>query len=1230
MSNPYPPLRPLELSLAEGCVLEASAGTGKTFTITTLYVRLLLEEELPLEQILVVTFGRAAAAELSTRLRARLVEVLRAYEGHSESAKDLAPLVQKRSAAGHGQRDQERLRAALLAFDEAAVHTIHGFCQRMLQELAFDASRPFGLELLAGEDHLVDQVIDDLWVSTTWDLSPLLLHTLVSRAKGRDGLRKLAKQALARPDGHFLPDPAPSLVDARAQATSAAASLRARLAGLSPGWDKGMGALCELLVSNKNMKGYGPATTPTWCAAVSRILAGGLGPELLWDESARTSLWRLSRRGLEDKRKEGAGECPAHPLLEEVDELIAELDATRALAAGWVLALRRDLVREVHARMSAVKRSLGQQSFSDLLVSLRDSLGGPQGPRMASALRARFPVVLIDEFQDTDEVQYEIFKTLYGSESGARALLIGDPKQAIYGFRSGDVFTYLKARDEVGERVFTLEQNWRSDPKLVAAVGHLFGRPRAFLDEDIRLPPVGAGLSIDRLGGTLEGKAPLRVHFVPSARYNAWLTRKGCLSAAWREAVLPQLAADEVARLLAAGITLKEDGGERPLGPGDIAVLCVRNEDARATQEALRLLRVPSVLLSGASVFYSPEAEELERLMRAMEAPGRGGMVRAALVTSVFGLSAEELLALESDERAWELHVEQFRRWRALWERQGLSRAFSALGDEVQLERRLLGLLDGERRLTNLGHLVELLQQTAVERRLGPAALLQWLAAARADEQAYASLGESAAQMRLESDERAVKLLTVHKSKGLQFPVVLCPFLWQKEQLLSDPEQAGLSFHDEAALHRLCVQLDAADPAWAAQVRVAEEETIGERLRLFYVAATRARHLCVLLWGNVSGATCSPLTWLLREDDGPWDAVELPDDAAVRGPLEALAARSEGTLVVEDLDDEPPHPWTAGAEASAPALRARGMPTLPWDAFRIASFTALKGSGAQERTDGKDRDPEEPAPPFVAPEEEGPKVPLHDFTRGAPAGLLVHHAFEHLDFQGASRSDVKAAVAGAQQAFSSVTVDDEMARKLSDMVAAVLDTPLPATGGSFRLGQVAAKDRLAEMGFVFPVAAEPGIDPNLLADALARHGEGPLGAPYAELVRRMDFKRFSGFLRGFIDLTLRHEGRWYVLDYKSNLLGRQVADYTPEKLTAAMTKSHYALQALLYVVATHRYLEQRQPGYSYEEHFGGVHCLFVRGMGAGSPDAGVWFHRFPAALVEELSRAFGRPEGGPA
>jgi exodeoxyribonuclease V beta subunit len=1182
-------------------LIEASAGTGKTHTLADLYLRLLLEKELTVDRILVVTFTVAATAELRDRIRARLETARRAFLRGASA--DPADTVLVGLLARHPERaaTARRLARAVQGFDEAVILTIHGFCQRVLRDSAFESGQPFEVELIPDEGEILQEVVDDFWRTRLYDGSRLLVGDLVGRGWTPESLANTVGPYLRRPPFAIRPPaPPPEAGEAESRYETCYRETRAT-------WQADRAAIGSLLCGQRSLNGtkYPPGSLPGWLEEIDAFFRP-VEPRVVWCGR----LEKFAAGALRGAVKKG-GTPPVHPAFTACERLV---EARRALAPVLDFRAKRlqlDLLEHCRRALAARKARRQLVAYQDLLLRLERALEGPHGTPLAAGLRRRYAAALIDEFQDTDPVQYRIFSRIYGG-SGLPVFLVGDPKQAIFGFRGADVFAYLAAgRDADARR--TLARNWRSTPGLIGAVNALFGGvARPFLAEGIAFQPVRPAEK-DRtpLVVTGDDAAPLRFWCLSRPDDSQPLPKGKAAEAAIRAT------ADEIARLLAAA-----DGGEARIGDaalrgGDIAVLVRTNAQADRIREALLARGVGSVQLGEASVFASHEAAEIERVLLAVAQPGREGLVRAALATDLFGLRGDALEALGEDEAGWEARAGAFLEYQAIWRDQGFVQMFRRLMKAEGAAARLLRFEDGERRLTNVLHLTELLQTAAAADRLGMGGLIDWLSTRR---QREAPTPEEA-QLRLESDENLVKIATIHKSKGLQYPLVFCPFLWDVS-LRSRDEGLGVLFHDPEANDR--VTLDAGSDRNEEARTLAEREALAEHLRLCYVAITRAEHRCTVVWGNVNGGECSGLAYLLHQPaaqaPGADCAAEVRTraralaDREVLADLARLADRAGGTIAVERLSPAPPPAIRPPAPVPEP-LHARPFTGRIPRGWQVTSFSGLTAGSHREARDYDAAPAPErgrrPPPPAR------PPADIAEFPRGVRAGIFMHALFASLDFAGADRAAVEAAAARALREHG---FDGGWRDAVADMVDGVLRTPLDAAGG-LCLGRVTREARRDEMVFHYPVAQ---LDPGGLARLLRpREGDGAAGGPIAGIT----FDPVRGYMTGSMDLVFEAGGRYYLVDYKSNWLGDGPDAYRAERLPQVMARETYDLQYLIYTVALVRYLARRLPGFRYGRDFGGVFYLFVRGMDpARGADFGVYRDRPSEAVMDALDRYFA--EGG--
>ena len=1079
-------------------VLEASAGTGKTFTLAGLVTRYVAEGRARLEEMLLITFGRAASQELRERVRGQLVEALATLQGVTPAV-DHELLVHLRALdEPAAQAARRHLRDALAGFDAATIATTHQFCQLVLRSLGVAGDTDAGVTLVESLDDVVSEVVDDLFLARFGHDRETPPFT---RAQGLD----LARQVVANPGATLTPE--------------------------SP--DVG---------------------TP----AAARV------------------------------------------------------------------AFARDVLAELELR----KRRLGIMGYDDLLSRLADALEDDDAPARRR-MQHRWRIVMVDEFQDTDPTQWQVIRRAFVGH--ATVVLIGDPKQAIYAFRGGDIVTYLSAARAADHR-FTLGTNYRSDRPLVERLQHVL-RGAALGHPDIVVRDVEAHQPRGRLTGAPQGD-PFRLRVVTRDK----LGQRG--SGTVKMDDLRPLVADDLARDVKALLAARPAYDGRPLTAGDVAVIVEAHRDARACRDALAEHGVPAVYTGDTDVLASPAAADWLCLLEAFEQPHRSGLVRAAATTAFFGHTAVDL-AQEGDALTDRV-ASRLREWADHARQRGVAAVLEA-AMVSGMGPRVLAWRGGEREMTDLAHVAQILHETAHTERLGLPALLDWLRTQCRDRR-----GAAERNRRLDSDAAAVQIMTVWVSKGLQYPVVYLPFAFNRHL----PDRDLVLYHRDGAR---CLDIGGKRAGFRDIEQRGRQEVAGDDIRLTYVALTRAQSQVVAWWAPTWDEPNGGLSRLLRgrrpgQADVP-DRVDPPTlgDAQAVALLRAWESAGGPTVeqalpvdVTEPLDEPVP-----------PGLGVRRFTREIDVDWRRTSYSGLVR--AAEEAGGLGSEPEvtplddelegvqDVLPAEAAAPGSDVPSPMADLPAGATFGSLVHAVLETADPRA---PDLGAELERQVRAHLGWWPVDASAETIASALVPLHRTPLGPLAPGLTLGDIGLPDRLRELDFEIPLAGgDHGRRAGgpVLADVgalLAEHlDDDDALRPYADRLvgTALGQQPLRGYLSGSIDVVLRvpHDGvpgghRYLVVDYKTNRLGEPeqpltAADYSADRVRAAMLHSDYPLQALLYTVVVHRYLRWRQPGYDPGLHLGGVLYLYVRGMcGEQTPvldghPSGVFSWAPPPALVLALS-----------
>ncbi|ACN15743.1 RecB [Desulforapulum autotrophicum HRM2] len=1224
-------------------LIEASAGTGKTYTIAALYIRLVLghgkengfSRPLVPPEILVVTFTNAATQELRERIRARLTEACAFFRGRGGGDPFLQGLKDDYSP-GDLPAMANLLERAALWMDESAIHTIHAWCQRMLFQHAFDSLSLFDLTLEPGDDDLLEEAVWDFWRTNFYPRDVETLQAL-GQATGLTTPADLLKKVRPLMAGinnadidagglESVPlDPFQMLEQRRSAIEKAR---RVWQAGFKEAIDLVQKARADKTLNNNR---YRPASLDTWIADMDSWVNGQ------GDLPTDTVLEKFSATGLAQGTSK-KGTPPAHPAFDALDRLndsLGSLDVKQALFAHGA--------REINDRVMAAKARLSRMGFNDLITRLGQALARPD-TCLAQLIRAQFPVAMIDEFQDTDPVQYTLFNTIYLDQEQSGLFMIGDPKQAIYAFRGADIHTYLRARQDAGDRLYTLDKNFRSSSGMVAAVNQIFSHGAKFplgaflFKEMIPFDPV---LAQDRDETFMvEGQAAVPM--------TLWQMQDGPVAKGGPDGYLSTMAgaaASEMVRLLNLGQQrpqgagfLQKDGSFVPLVPSDIAVLVRDVNEARHIRSALDLRGVRSVYLSDReSVFESQEAVSLVYILKACFDPTNERAVRAALATPLLDLSLKTLETLNNDESAWETAVIQFKSFQKTWRTKGVLPMVRALVFEFDVGARLLSTLAGERKLTNLLHLGEILQAESAALD-GEQGVIRWLG----DQIARPQISVEDDILRLESDQRLVRVITIHKSKGLEYPLVFLPFACSARKL-TQANASVVTAHDPDGTPFLVVNPD------AKALEAADQERLAEELRMLYVALTRSCFACFLGIGVMGKTLKSGEVTTLHESAMGYlmagqtmvETAQLPgllnelkggSDAIVITPLpppgkEMFVPGSElpSLLPARLFNGTIPNNWRitsySGILANA-AMPEKGVVAFPVDVEvpDSASQDQLQEAQLQEAQIQEEQIQEQQIQMAMVSNIHSPALSIHGFPRGPEPGTFLHDLLEWAAIQGFDRVAQdrplaldhiqRACVARGWEPWTGVLVD-----WLMDFVT----VPLTVDGVTFTLADLGKQQCRPEMEFMF---ASHGVAVGKVDQLVCSH------VLPGNLRPVLNPNRLNGMVKGFIDLVFCFKDRYYILDYKSNHLGDEAGAYDAAAMNQAMLGHRYDLQYVLYTLALHRLLKSRVVDYDYDRDLGGAVYLFLRGV--NSTGQGVYFDRPPKDLIETLDRFFqGGGEHGP-
>ncbi|MCG8572126.1 MAG: exodeoxyribonuclease V subunit beta [Spirochaetes bacterium] len=1223
----------LQLPL-KGCqLIEASAGTGKTFSIAHLYIRLLLEAKLKVNEILVVTFTEAATAEL----KSRIIELIQKGIAIIEDTAKKNDSILEKIIHQFEQHDQVKdlLYQGLYNFDKAEISTIHAFCKKILIRNAFESYQPFDLDFTADLTDYQFEAFFNFWHENFGQTHPIIglfLNQLDFNellAVTIKGMQHFNAQIYPRmseitPIKHFKP-----LIDVFYQCQKS--------------WKDNKEAVKEALLSrfdnNQISKTY-YRTKKSLQTDLDFLEYFFEQKDLLYPFDYKIVRNFSTDRLIKIVLKKG---LPIeNPFFQDIDHLLQVIHY-------WQNLIKQQACSKLNIELTRLKSKANVLSFDDLLLKTHYIITHQKDSTLVKNNQEQYKAALIDEFQDTDLIQFEIFKVLF-SKKEQGLFLIGDPKQSIYGFRNADIFTYFQAEKTYSASKFSMNRNYRSDPLFLKGLNILFSQnshPFIFSNDKIAYHPVDAHEDSEEKK-IFNHKLNTICNPIKFISIEDKEGQKG-ISKTIADQEIPKIIANDVYRVLTnchwkISNHSTDQQNTQKICPSDIAVLVRTNQQALNIKTELDNLGIPAVAYDRRKILTTAEAFELFTIIKGINEPERNSLVISALATRILDFHTIKLQALLNSEKNMNDMVEKFIYWKNLWQSRGFMSVYEDIIEYGKVLTRWLAQTDGERKVTNLNHLGEIINQLWTQKQYSISDILDWY-------EQHINLENEEHELRLESDAEAVNIVTIYKSKGLEYSIVYCPYLWEARSAVRGPYnqyQPLISWHDSLDQDQLKIHFtsDSIEPHIEDQ---SEKERLAEDLRLLYVAITRAKYHCTLVLGSIKNQMVSALNYLLlfkqRGDKGNYltysqinDWLKKQSFQDVKHLLCNLKHQYEDIFSIQEMDfpfKKESIVYQFEKEWGNLTLKNSDFKRKLNNLHQMSSYSRLTSQLKSEQQTLRDTDGEiEEDISFENNEISLPESDIHlrDFPPGALVGNFIHQLLEelpfHLDYSKEEHHQLlveKIEKYLVQYGFQDIKEDDKnslLIEQAKKCFLTVISSPLVYQDKVFCLKNLDQHRVIKEMNFIFPVRKENSLflDPLVAQDLVSVLEKYQVFQQnYLDELKALDFAPLIGFLRGMIDLVFQYENRFFIIDYKSNYIGNLKKDYQTENIATVMEHHHYHLQLLIYNTAIYRYLN-RFPKFQYQKHFGGAYYLFLRGMDKKLPVGhSIYYYRYSGELIEHLS-----------
>ena len=1198
----------LDWELEGNNLIEASAGTGKTYNIQTLFSRMIIEKNYSVDTILVNTFTEAATKELKSRIRDILKNIQIELSKNTYNIKKSSPnringiIASARDKDIPKQLIKQRVEQALNNFSTASIYTIHGFCNKILNEAAFETGTLFDTEFLEDDSEIIDDILAEFYRKEFYNKDIFIQEIIEELNLTLSDLRNFIKEIIGEQDSKFIP-PLSQIKNI------CPSDLSQKYQELIQNFEsKNFADKFLLPLISENVKKNRRDKTKRTIQVFNEVLSGNIKKitKLKSDRYYYLSKEKFLDNCYKKKTDKIKNEVPQKlELLDQINKQIYHF--LNDYIEQFELSVKKRLYNYFLKKYKQEKKQRNIKTYDDMISEVRNKIIGEEGNNLINFVREEYKAALIDEFQDTSPYQYDILKTIFVESRSHPIFFVGDDKQAIYGFRGGDIYTYHRAKKELKGNKYTLDKNWRSLPNLVSAFNHLFSRelgPNPFVNDFINYQKVKAEefdpVNDLEYNGEME-PSPFKLLFYDQECNTRTLSK-----------IATRHTAKKIFNLL-NNDKYCLNSQNRSIKPGDIAILVDKHSQSDKIEQKLRDWNIPVSTQATGDIFQTKEAQDMAYFLEAVKNPEDLNAIKTALSRKLFEVNYKDLIEYSESndldkQNEFENWITLFLDLQEEWESYSFIKMFHTFIEDakVGLKKKILARANGERELVNYMHLAELINKEETENNREMSGIIVWYNKKLENSD---SVSQEEKEIRLDTDRSSVQVMTIHHSKGLEFPIVFCPFLWTRTTHLNN--KALPKFHDENNELKIEISED------KDYKNMASDERLEEIMRLLYVAMTRAESQCYIIWGKVKGRKRkNGLTYLFNRNEiyqAEPEKGEIADklkninkDWNYKPAQEELAPEIELTEIEEQK--------IKTQKYKRESKELQGIKKFDADTsqkWQVASFSQIVSyKKTNEFEEDKDFDASERETKYATNPEEidlEQQYSIFDFPGGVQTGSCWHKIFEDLDFL-ADEESIKEAVEEKLSFYNLITADSNLRktkiRIVNNMVQKVLNKNL--NGDELKLSHIGHNDKIPEVEFGFSIS--DNISKEHLLSLLSQYN-------YKNNIHK---NITQGMLKGFIDLVFRKDAKYYIVDWKSNKLGKKHKDYNQERLYEEMQQKNYNLQYILYTLALYKFLKRRLKNFDYDENFGGVYYLFLRGITDRNDRYGIYFDKPDFDLIQRL------------